>query len=135
MTLHEFFTAYAAHATASAPEPLAALYAHTFIAGGPQGSQAFTNDARFLDWLRQMAAFNRQSGMREMTVASIRDLTLSPLHTLATVRWGARFEKTGDRLIEFDISYLVEKAGGAWRVLAYISAADQEAEMKKHGLM
>lgn len=135
MALHDFFVRYAGLSTGDDPEALAALYASTFIAGGPQGSQTFANDARFLDWLREMAAFNRQSGMREMTVVSIRDLPLSPLHTLATVRWGARFEKTGDRLIEFDISYLVEKAGDAWRVLAYISAADQEVEMKKHGLL
>jgi hypothetical protein len=43
-------------------------------------------------------------------MVTIREVTLSPLHALAIVRWGARFEKTGDRVIEFEISYLVEKA-------------------------
>ncbi len=63
-----------------------------------------------------------------------RDL-LSPLHILAQVRWSARFEKTGDRAIEFEIAYLIERAGESWRVLGYISARDQEEEMRMLGLL
>jgi hypothetical protein len=117
------------------PEALAGLYASTFIVGGPEGSHAFTNDARFIEWLRKVAAFNRQHGMRALMALSIRDVTLSPLHTLAVVTWGARFEKTGDRIIEFEISYLLEKAGDEWRILAYIARSDQNAEMAKEGLL
>jgi len=114
---------------------LANLYAPTFIVGGPQGSHAFTNDARFIEWVQQVADFNRQHGMRDLRVVSIRDAALSPLHTLATVTWGTRFEKTGDRLIEFEISYLLEQAEDEWRILSYISRSDQNAEMAKAGLL
>jgi hypothetical protein len=38
-------------------------------------------------------------------------------------------------MIEFTISYLLEKAGGDWRILAYISRSDQNAEMAKEGLL
>ena len=117
------------------PEALAALYSETFIVGGPTGSHAFTNDDRFIEWLRQLGDFNRQHGMRALTALSISDLTLSPIHTLATVTWGARFEKTGDRVIEFDISYLLEKAQDGWRVLSYISQSDQTEEMTRAGLL
>ncbi len=72
--------------------------------------------------------------MRDITAVSIRDVTLSPLHALATVTWGARFEKTGDRVIEFEISYLLERAEDDWRILSYISRSDQSAEMAKAGL-
>jgi predicted 3-demethylubiquinone-9 3-methyltransferase (glyoxalase superfamily) len=34
-------------------------------------------------------------------------------------------------MIEFTISYLLEKAGGDWRILAYISRSDQNAELAK----
>jgi hypothetical protein len=34
----------------------------TFVVGGPHGSQAFTDDVRFVEWLRQVANFNRQHG-------------------------------------------------------------------------
>jgi hypothetical protein len=135
MSLHRFFNRYAELSMGPQPEALAQLYAPTFIVGGPEGSQAFANDSRFLQWLRQVAGFNHEHGMRTLTVVSIRDLDLSPLHALATVTWGARFEKTGDRIIEFGISYLLERAGEGWRVLSYISRTDQNAEMAKEGLL
>lgn len=92
-------------------------YAATFIAVGPEGSHVCTNDARFIEWLRQVADFNRQHGTRTLTAVSIRDVTLSPIHTLATVTWGAQFQKAGERVIEFEISYLLEQAGNEWRIL------------------
>ena len=103
MSLNGFFSRYAELSLGPQPEELAGVYAPTFIVGGPSGSRAFANDVRFVEWLRQVAHFNRQHGMRSLTAMSIRDTALSPLHTLATVRWGARFEKTGDRIIEFEI--------------------------------
>ena len=93
-TLRQFFDRYAALSMGPRPEDLASLYAPTFIVAGPRGSQAFTNDSRFLDWLRTVADFNRRHGMRSLGVVTIRELTLSPLHALATIRWGAQFEKT-----------------------------------------
>jgi hypothetical protein len=135
MPLTQFFTHYAELSLGSQPDALAPLYAPTFIVGGPQGSHAFPNDARFIEWLRQVADFNRQHGMRSLAVVSVRETTLSALHALATVTWGARFAKTGERIIEFDIAYLLEKAGESWRILLYISRSDQEAEMKKEGLL
>ena len=135
MSLDRFFGRYGELSTGPQPEALAPLYAATFIVGGPEGSHAFTNDDRFIEWLRQVAEFNRKHGMRALHVMSIRDVTLSPLHTLATVTWGAQFERTGDRLIEFEISYLLERAEDEWRILSYISRADQNAEMAKAGLL
>jgi hypothetical protein len=116
------------------PEALAGLYATTFIIGGPTGSRAFPNDDHFLEWLRQIPAVNRERGMRALTAVSIQAIDLSPLHTLATVTWGARFEKTGDRTIEFAISYLLEKSGDDWRILSYITRSDENEELAKEGL-
>jgi hypothetical protein len=135
MSLDQFFSRYAELSMGPQPEALARLYAATFIVGGPEGSHAFANDARFIEWLRQVTAFNRHHGMRALMAVLIRDVTLSPLHTLATVTWGARFEKTGDRIIEFEISYLLEKADDEWRILSYISRSDQNAEMAKEGVL
>jgi hypothetical protein len=135
MSLNRFFTRYGELSLGPQPQALASLYAPTFIVGGPNGSHAFTNDARFIEWLSRVADFNRQHGMCAVAPVSIREVTLSPLHTLATVAWGARFQKTGDRVIEFEISYLLEKAADEWRILSYISRADQNAEMAKAGLL
>jgi hypothetical protein len=135
MALDRFFSRYAELSLGPQPEALAGPYAPTFIVGGPEGSHAFANDDRFLEWLRQVAAFNRQHGMRSLIVVSVDGMELSPLHVLATVTWGARFDKTGDRAIAFAISYLLENSDGDWRILSYISRADQNAEMAKEGLL
>ena len=135
MALDRFFSRYAELSLGPHPEALSGLYAPTFIVGGPEGSQAFANDDRFLEWLRQVAVFNRQHGMRSLMVVSVDGMELSPLHMLATVTWGARFDKTGDRVIAFAISYLLEKSDSDWRILSYISRADQNAEMAKEGLL
>ena len=66
--------------------------------------------------------------------AAIQSLN-SPLHVLAQVRWSERFEKTGARAIDFEIAYLMERSGESWRVLGYISARDQQEEMRALGLL
>lgn len=135
MSLEQFFRRYAEVSLGRQPEELAGFYAPTFIVGGPQGSRAFANDVRFGEWLRQVSASNRQHGMRALLVNGVREEALSPLHALATVTWGAQFEKTGSRVIEFDISYLLERTDDEWRILSYISRTDQQEEMTKAGLL
>jgi hypothetical protein len=130
-----FFERYAEVSTGSRPEDLAPLYAPTFIVGGPKGSQAFANDEAFLGWLRQAADGNRTAGLRSMRPLEVRDQRLSAIHTLATVRWGAQFARTGDRVIAFSIAYLLERQDETWRILAYLSEEDQEAAMTREGLL
>ena len=135
MTVEQFFTRYAALSMGDDDRALAAMYAPSFFVAGPKGSMAFANDAQFLEWLAHVRAFNRQHGMHAVSPVAVRETVLSPLHVLAQVRWSARFEKTGDRTIEFEIAYLLEQVGESWRVLGYVSARDQEEEMRALGLL
>jgi len=135
MTVEQFFAHYAALSMGDDDRAMAALYAPSFFVAGPNGSMTFANDERFLEWLAQVRAFNRQHGMRGVSLAAVQETALSPLHVLAQVRWRARFEKTGDRAVEFDIAYLIERTGDSWRVLGYVSARDQEEEMRALGLL
>jgi hypothetical protein len=96
---------------------------------------AFANDAQFVSWLKEVHDFNEAHGMRSLRLVAVQELLLSPIHTLATVRWGAQFEKTGDRLIEFEISYFLEGTSLDYRILAYVSQRDQSEEMKRLGLL
>jgi hypothetical protein len=73
--------------------------------------------------------------MRGLAAISVGEQPLSPRHTLAPVRWGARFEQTGERVIEFTIAYLLEGDADGWTILAYISERDQAEEMKRLGLL
>jgi hypothetical protein len=135
MTVEQFIEQYAALSMGEDDRAMAAVYAPSFFVGGPTGSMTFANDAKFLEWLAQVRTFNRQHGMRELSPAAVRETVLSPLHVLAQVRWSTRFEKTGTRAVEFEIAYLLERAGESWRVLGYISARDQEEEMRLLGLL
>jgi hypothetical protein len=135
MTVEQFFTRYAALSLGQDDRAIAAVYAPSFFVAGPTGSMTFVNDARFLDWLAQVRAFNRQHGMSGLSPAAVRETVLSPLHVLSQVRWSARFEKTAARDIEFEIAYLLELAGESWRVLGYVSERDQAEEMRALGLL
>jgi hypothetical protein len=136
MTVQQFFTQYAALALSGDDDTaLAAMYAPRFFVAGPTGSTTFANDAQFVAWLTQMRAFNRQHGMQALSPAAVRETVLSSLHLLAQVRWQTRFAKTGDRAIEFEIAYLMEREEESWRVLGYISERDQEEEMRALGLI
>jgi len=135
MTVEHFFRHYAALSMGDDDGALAAMYAPSFFVAGPKGSWTFVNDAQFLDWLARVRAFNREHGMHALSPAAVRETVLSPLHVLAQVLWSVRFEKAGPRAIEFEIAYLIELAGESWRVLGYVSARDQEEEMRALGLL
>jgi hypothetical protein len=135
MTAEQFLMRYATLSMGDDHRSMAEMYAPSFFVAGPKGSAVFANDARFLEWLGQVRAFNREHGMHAVSPAAVRETELSPLHVLAHVRWSARFEKTGDRPVEFEIAYLIERAGESWRILGYVSERDQEEEMRALGLL
>ncbi|MPZ47795.1 MAG: hypothetical protein GEU75_00490 [Dehalococcoidia bacterium] len=133
--LEQFFHDYANASMAGDPAAIAAFYAESFVAAGPKGSAAFQNDDKFLDWLRQLHDFNQQTGMRAMEVVSVSDSAISEHYILARVGWGAKFEKTGDELISFDISYILYTAPETPKIVAYISHEDQEDQMRQLNLL
>jgi hypothetical protein len=132
--LTAFFQRYGEESLTGEPPAIAANYAPSFIVAGPKGSAAFANDEKFLQWLGQLRTFNDQHGMQAMAPSRLQVTQLSPAHVLAQVTWSARFDKAGDRDIGFDIAYLMERAGDSWKVLGYVSAADQEDEMARLGI-
>lgn len=136
LALEPFFRDYAVASVESPVEQIPAFYADSFIASGPRGSAVFKNDEKFIEWLGKIHEFNQRTGMVSMEVVSIEEpVSLSSRHILASVDWGARFRKTGDRLITFRIAYLLEKIGDRWKILAYVSEKDQEDEMRELGLL
>src|SRR5690606_34477156 len=132
--LKSFFEEYARASLDPDPEALAGRYANAFIAAGPTGSAVFNNDEAFRSWLRQVHEFNQQSGMQSLEVVSVRRVPIEDHHALATVECGATFSTTGEELIRFEISYLVQFLGDSPLVLAYVSHDDQEQVMKARGL-
>jgi hypothetical protein len=133
--LKPFFEAYSEASMSSDPIVVASHYADAFIASGSTGSAAFKNDEQFLAWLGQVFEFNQYVGMGSLEIVSIHETPISDHHAFATVEWGARFEKTGDERICFEISYLLRFSEGKPLILAYISHEDQEDAMKARGVI
>jgi len=51
------------------------------------------------------------------------------------VHWGVTFEKTGDKLIEFDVSYIVQKIGEEPKIILFIAHQDEQKTMSELGLL
>jgi hypothetical protein len=131
-TLIAYFEDYVASSSEDSAARTAKFYADNFIAAGPRGSAVFKNDVHFVSWLMQVREHNRRAGLLSMRVASIeQSISLSPRHLLATVGWSATFRKAPGQPINFRITYLLERSGDEWKMMAYISEKDQEEEMQK----
>lgn len=51
------------------------------------------------------------------------------------VHWGVTFKKTGDRLIEFDVTYFVQKTGLEPKIIMFIAHQDEQKAMQELGLI
>ncbi len=115
-------------------EKSAGFFADTFISAGPRGAIA-QSKAEFLTMAHQAADFYRSVGQTSAKILSLQELPISDLYSLVKVHWGVTFEKTGDRLIEFDVSYLVQKTGPEPQILLFIAHQDEEDAMRKLGVL
>ena len=134
-TLRSFFDQYAQATNKMKPSTVAGFYADNFIVAGPKGNMAYRNDEKFLQWLEELKDFNQKTGMGSMRIVNYGESAVSPHYLMATVEWGVTFEKTGDELITFDITYFVDVTGKMPRIIMYISHEDQEDAMKERGLL
>jgi hypothetical protein len=133
--IKKFFEEYALISLESDSERHADFYADEFIAAGPSGSAAFKNDSKFLEWLKSVHEFNEKTGMESLQVISVRSNSIGDAYSFATVEWGARFKKTGEELIRFEISYLLRFVGEKLKILAYVDHEDQQKAMEAHGIV
>lgn len=132
----DFFKQYEQAMARSDINEIASMYAPSFFVGGPQGSMIFKNDQKFLDWLRTVDGFNKKAGMVSHRYLNLEEeRRLSPAHYEARAEWGTKFQKTGDQLITYKITYLLEDLGEGPKILGYISEEDQEEKMRQLGLM
>ncbi len=51
------------------------------------------------------------------------------------LHWGAAFQRTGKRLIEFDVSYLVQKTEKEPKIILFIAHQDEQKAMQELGLL
>jgi hypothetical protein len=54
---------------------------------------------------------------------------------MVKVHFGVTFRKTKDRLIEFDVTYFVQKIGTEPRIIMFIAHQDEQKAMQELGLI
>lgn len=133
-SLRSFFDQYAQATNEMKASTIAGFYADNFIAAGPKGNMVFQNDEKFLQWLTRLKEFNEQAKMGRMRIVGFEESPVSEHYQMVVVEWGVTFEKTGDDLITFKISYFVDVTGKMPRIIMYISHLDQEDYMRGKGV-
>ena len=107
--------------------------ADSFIYAGPKGSIA-QNRKDYEKKAEQTNKYYKSVGRNSARIISKRVMPICNDYSMVVVRWGITFDKTGNRLIEFDMSYIIQETGNDPRIILLISHEDEEAAMKKLGL-
>lgn len=89
----------------------------------------------FLKKAEQASAFYRSVGQSSAKIISKNIIPICDQYTMVTVHWGVTFRKTGDKLIEFDVSYIVYQPEDDPSIILFIAHQDEQEAMKKLGLL
>ena len=112
----------------------AEMFSDTFISAGPKGAIA-QGKKDFLEKAGRAAEFYKSVGQTSAKIISKNIIPVSDQYLMVTVHWGVTFKKTGDELIEFDVSYIIYEGGDEPRLILFIAHQDEEEAMKKLGLL
>jgi hypothetical protein len=110
------------------------LYGDSFISAGPKGTIAQTK-TDFLNLAEKAAEHYKAMGQRSGKLIEAQEDPITNEYNMVTVRWGVEFEKLGDKLVEFDISYIVQLTGAEPKIIMFITHQDEDEYMKKLKLM
>jgi len=110
------------------------FFAEHFISAGPKGSIAQGRD-EFAKMATKAAEFYRRVGQTSAKILSIDEIPISNEYSMVRVHWGVTFKKSGNRLIEFDVTYFIQKTGPELKIIMFISHQDEEKAMKELGLL
>lgn len=106
-------------------EAVAALYADTFLAGGPDGARCVRAEDFAKALPRRKEMFER-AGCRRTALAGVTETPLDGRYTMARTKWRMTFEREGDgeKMIEVESTFIVDMGGPAPRILAYLAHQD-----------
>jgi len=107
--------------------------ADSFISAGPKGS--ITQSRKDYEKKAEQATkFYKSIGRNSAKIISKRVMPICNDYSMVVVRWGITFDKTGNKLIEFDTSYIIQEIGDEPKIILLISHEDEEEAMKKLAL-
>lgn len=107
--------------------------ADSFISAGPKGSVT-QNRKDYEKNTEQKNKYYKSMGRNSARIISKRVMPICNDYSMVVVRWGVTFRQTGNKLIEFDISYIIQETGSEPKIILLISHEDEETALKKLGL-
>jgi hypothetical protein len=110
------------------------LFSESFISAGPRGIIARTK-TEFLEQSGKYVLFYKSVGFSTVKILHETEIPISENYAMVTIHWGATFRKTGDQVIEFDVSYIVHLRGNCPEIILFITHQDEQKAMKKIGLV
>ena len=107
--------------------------ADSFISAGPKGS--ITQSRKDYEKKAEQATkFYKSIGRNSAKIISKRVMPICNDYSMVVVRWGLTFDRTGNKVIEFDTSYIIQEIGNEPKIILLISHEDEEEAMKKLAL-
>lgn len=133
-TVKKLFEEYEKAFNALEVEKQVPLFAEHFISAGPRGSIALGRD-EFARMASKAAEIYRSVGQTSAKILSMNETAISSEYSMVKIHWGATFEKTGNKMIEFDVTYFIQKTGPEPKIIMFIAHQDEEKAMKELGLI
>jgi hypothetical protein len=109
-------------------------FADTFILAGPQGAIVM-NRVEFLKLSKQAVQQYKELGRTSAKILSMKETPISNEYSMVKTHWGLTFQKTGDNIIESDITFLIQKTGSEPKIITFIDHQDDEKVYQRLGLL
>lgn len=130
--LNQFFTDYGSAAFDA--KKVATFYQDFAVASTPSFVGCLKGDKEMMEAFENIAEYQKKTGLISMKPNNIEAQELDALHVLAKVQWRALFDKTGDRPIEFDVTYLLRREKERLRILLYVAHQDEKEMREELGI-
>lgn len=112
------------------PEKIASCYGDCSIAADPNFVGCLKGEREIHKTMKEISAYQVKTGLRSMTPTSLEIGEIAPPFYIAKVNWGALFEKTGNKLITFDVTYLIREYEESFQIVASV-AHEEELKMRE----
>ncbi|MGE3975502.1 MAG: hypothetical protein AB7F59_13335 [Bdellovibrionales bacterium] len=133
INLTEFFESYGK--AFDDGEKLSKFYGDCALAAAPNFTGCLKGREEIHVALNSVAESQRSTGMLSLSPQKIEVTKIDDLHSWAKVQWSARFRKTGNKQILFDISYLVRENNNSPQILVYVSHQDEQVMRRELGII
>lgn len=117
------------------PEKIASCYGECTLAVDPGFVGCLKGTREIEKTMKEIAHYQIETGMRSMKVVALEIGEIAPPHHIAKVTWGAMFEKTGNELITFDITYILREHEEKFQILTSVSHQEETKVREAHGLL